>query len=302
MQRRSAGNNQYMEYLRVRQATTLQASVLDRSMVTTTRLTRNSPNHGFVDQHVAEDAFLLSVQLRDYRGDLWVDGLKVDFPFARKGNFTLYDYNRLWQADMKSEFDCVNFHLPRAALTSLEEDIGPRRIETLNVRPGADVDDPTVRGLVAALLPALDEPKAASRLFLDHMALALAAHVAVTYGEAKEPATVHAGGLAPWQLQRATAMIEANLDGDLPLAAIAAACGLTPLYFVKAFRITVGMTPNRWMLQRRIERSKGLMRTTTLSLAEIATACGFAGQSHFTRSFLRSVGATPGEWRRLILS
>jgi AraC-like DNA-binding protein len=41
-----------------------------------------------------------------------------------------------------------------------------------------------------------------------------------------------------------------------------------------------------------------LLQTTELSLADIALACGFAEQSHFTRVFTRLVGMPPGAWRR----
>lgn len=52
------------------------------------------------------------------------------------------------------------------------------------------------------------------------------------------------------------------------------------------------------MVLRRCELAKELLRSSPLSLAEIALACGFADQSHFTRAFARLVGMTPGAWRR----
>ena len=142
--------NDEMDYLRVRDGQTIRTSALNQGTVTATRLTRDTPNHGFVDQHVTEDAFMMSVQLRDYRGELWVDGRNVALPVLRRGQFSFYDYNRIWQANMKSDFDCVNFHIPRAALTDLQEDLGPRRIETLDIAPGASIADQAVLGLVQA--------------------------------------------------------------------------------------------------------------------------------------------------------
>lgn len=54
-------NNQYMDYLRVQKANSVTASVLSKSLITATRLTRETPNHGYVEQHVTEDAFMLGV-------------------------------------------------------------------------------------------------------------------------------------------------------------------------------------------------------------------------------------------------
>ena len=59
----------------------------------------------------------------------------------------------------------------------------------------------------------------------------------------------------------------------------------------------MGAPPHRWLMNQRIKQSKALLLDPTLSLTEIATKCGFADQSHFTRSFSAAVGATPGRWR-----
>lgn len=301
MPERSTASNQYMDYLRVESAKAVKTSTLSKSVITATHLSKDAPNHGYVDQHVTEDAFLLSVQLKDYHGDLWVDGRNVVFPTSRRGNFTFYDYNRIWQADMKSAFDCLNFHIPRAAITSLEADLGPGRIETLDILPGADMDDATVRGIAEALLPAVNAPENASGIFVDHVCLALSVHLAVTYGGAKALAPVHTGGLAPWQLNRAMEMMDAHLSGDLPVAAIAQACGLSPAYFTRAFKQSTGFPPYRWMTRRRIDKAMALMRNTTFSLGEIAYTCGFSDQAHFTRVFSGITGLAPGQWKRRVL-
>lgn len=149
-----------------------------------------------------------------------------------------------------------------------------------------------------AMLPAFDRPNEISHLFLDHVALALSMHMAVTYGEAASPCPVLRGALADWQIRTATEMIEAQLDGNLPLSQLSQACRLSPGYFARAFKISLGMTPHRWMLNRRIERAKHLMRTTKLSLSEIATASGFQNQSHFSRAFRHMIGTKPIDWRR----
>jgi AraC-like DNA-binding protein len=231
-----------------------------------------------------------------------VDGKKVDFPASHKGNFTLYDYDRIWQADLKSAFDCVNFYLPRSALVTLEEDFGSRKVENFNVLPGADIADNTIRGLTEALLPALENPAQASRLFVDHVGLALAMHMAATYGTAELRAPAPTGGLAPWQLKRAMAIMDSKLDGDIPIAVIAQFCGLSPSYFTRAFKISTGMPPHKWLLKRKVEKATNLLRTTRMSLSEIAVDCGFVDQSHFTRVFSKAIGAAPGQWRKSINS
>ena len=94
--------------------------------------------------------------------------------------------------------------------------------------------------------------------------------------------------------QRALELIDARLDGELSVAEIARHCGLSPSRFRVTFRNTTGMTPHRWLTERRVDRAKSLLREDSASLAQIALECGFADQSHFTHVFTAVVGASPG--------
>ena len=93
-------------------------------------------------------------------------------------------------------------------------------------------------------------------------------------------------------------MIRAKLDGSVRLAALAQECGLSVSHFARAFRASFGVSTHSWLNERRIERSKHLMMTTTLPLAEIAIRSGFSDQAGLTRIFHRLVGESPGKWRR----
>lgn len=106
------------------------------------------------------------------------------------------------------------------------------------------------------------------------------------------------GGLAPWQERRATAMLAERLDGGVGIGELAQACGLSPGHFARAFQRSTGMPPHRWLTLRRVDRARDLLARTELPLAEVALACGFAGQSHFGRVFAAAVGESPGAWRR----
>src|SRR5262249_12050379 len=106
------------------------------------------------------------------------------------------------------------------------------------------------------------------------------------------------GGLAPWQEQHAKEMMNECLDGDVSLSDLARECRLSVTHFVRAFRRSTGLSPHQWLLARRIDRAKSLLAESGLSLAEIALACGFWDQSHFTRVFTADVGTSPGRWRR----
>jgi AraC family transcriptional regulator len=104
--------------------------------------------------------------------------------------------------------------------------------------------------------------------------------------------------LAPWQAQRAIQLLIESTATTCPVAALAAACGLSRSHFAHAFRATTGVPPHKWLLQHRIRHACEMMERTDQRLAEIAHSCGFADQSHFSRRFRSEMGRSPAVWRR----
>jgi AraC-like DNA-binding protein len=157
--------------------------------------------------------------------------------------------------------------------------------------------DPVVKHLRLAMQPVLDRPEEACKLLVSHVTMALRAYCTHTYGGAGMTATVR-GGLAPWQVRRAKEMLMEHLEEDISLSEVARGCKLSVSHFARAFRQTTGLPPHRWLVSRRVDRAKGLLRQSKESMAEIALRCGFSDQASFARAFKRVVGKTPGEWRR----
>jgi len=105
-------------------------------------------------------------------------------------------------------------------------------------------------------------------------------------------------GLAPWQLRRVLAHIEANLGLSIRNKELATLARLSPFHFNVAFRNSVGESPHAHIIRRRVERAQGLMLSTNKTLTDIAAECGFADQAHLTRLFRRLSGESPAAWRR----
>jgi AraC family transcriptional regulator len=108
---------------------------------------------------------------------------------------------------------------------------------------------------------------------------------------------VPSNGLSRERLQRVCDYIEAHLDDRLTLADLAGVACLSPYHFSRSFKQSVGVGPQRYVMERRIERAKVLMRRTRQPLASIALEVGFADQSHLTAIFRREIGMTPGRFR-----
>ena len=91
--------------------------------------------------------------------------------------------------------------------------------------------------------------------------------------------------------------IEAHLGDRLTLTDLAGLACLSPYHFSRSFKLALGIGTQRYVIQRRLERAKTLMRRTDRPLAWVAQEVGFADQSHLTSVFRRETGMTPGQFR-----
>ena len=114
----------------------------------------------------------------------------------------------------------------------------------------------------------------------------------------REPPKMIARGLAGWQLDLAVRLLLDDICADRPVAELASHCGLSRSHFARAFKVSMGVPPHRWLMNHRIRRAGDMLEWTTESIADIALSCGFADQSHLTRAFHAAVGDSPAAWRR----
>ena len=106
------------------------------------------------------------------------------------------------------------------------------------------------------------------------------------------------GTLPQGRLRAVLEYIEEHLDAAPTLAEIAAVVGLNPYHFARQFKAATGLPPHQYVIMRRVERAKDLLRAgTDLSLAEVAARAGFYDQSQFSHHFKRLVGVTPSQFR-----
>jgi len=286
------------EHLHLNRVPALVSRTIAKVPVAATRCTLDAPTHGPTSPIPAEDAYMVVLQTgqRSYR-ELWLEGKSVRTEPLNAGEVALHDLRRRPVFKMYTPIDSLNFYIPRHALDTCADDANTRRIEELRFTPGIGINDKILAALASVLMPAFEHPDDVSQLFVDHVTSAIVAHLAHSLGGMKERERRAHGGLAPWQERRAKEYVDANLDGDMSVMLLARACGLSTKHFSRAFRQSTGLAPHQWLLQRRIDKAKQLLRGA-LSLADVALTCGFADQSHFTRVFTRAVGLSPGQWRR----
>lgn len=155
-----------------------------------------------------------------------------------------------------------------------------------------------LRQMTRLLAAEIDRP-ARGELLLEGLLLATLAEVFEVEAEAPTDDTGAQGGLTPFRLDSVTRYLDAHIDRRVAVAELARAAGLSESWFAHAFKQTTGLSPQRWQMQRRIERATAMMRADPIRpLAEIAAATGFADQAHLTRAFRAEKGMPPATWRR----
>ncbi|CAB3725579.1 HTH-type transcriptional activator RhaR [Paraburkholderia sediminicola] len=138
---------------------------------------------------------------------------------------------------------------------------------------------------------------ASHRLHSGNVCDAIVARFVAQAAEQARPSTRRAASLPQWRLRRALDFIEANLAQPIGLADVAASTGLTRMHFAAQFRSTTGYSPHAYLLRRRIEHAQMLLRSSALSVLDVALSCGFGSHAHFTTVFGRIVGEPPNSWR-----
>ena len=108
------------------------------------------------------------------------------------------------------------------------------------------------------------------------------------------------GGLSMPVKRKLTDFIEDNLDEAIRLRDLANIADLSEFHLQRSFKQTCGVSPSLFVAHRRVEQAKMLMRAGE-PLVQVADACGFSSQSHFTRSFKAGTGMTPTAFRKAVV-
>lgn len=160
--------------------------------------------------------------------------------------------------------------------------------------------DATLEHIGTALRGVLDRgAQPTDRIFVDGMRTALAAHLVGNYAADRWRPPAKAPALDPKRLRRVLDFVEARLAGEISLDDLAAEACLSPFHFSRLFHDATGLSPHRYVTDRRIQAAKEKLALRHSSQVEIALDCGFGSQANFIRVFRKATGLTPGQYRNL---
>jgi len=201
---------------------------------------------------------------------------------------------RVWRARPDTQW-ILEFD-PATMEQRIPESVGGSRLELV---PHFDVTDSQLLRLLQTLHGDLCSGSPAGSVFGETVGAALALYLAQHYSTRSRPIRSLGGGVAEGSLRRVLEYIQANLEDDLHLQELAGIADLSTFHFAKLFKRSTGCSPHQFVLQRRLERAKELLRNPHISLSEVSLRAGFADQSHLSNVFRRYVGLTPARFRAL---
>ena len=92
-------------------------------------------------------------------------------------------------------------------------------------------------------------------------------------------------------------LIERNCTVQgLTVAALAAACGISTVYFRKIFLHEFGVSPKEYIIDKRIDYARRLLSHGELEVSQVAMMCGYTEPCHFSREFSKRVGVSPSKY------
>lgn len=107
----------------------------------------------------------------------------------------------------------------------------------------------------------------------------------------------HHTQLRDFYVQEAASYMEQHYQRGITIEEIANACRLNRSYLSKLFKEKKGYPPQEYLIRLRLSKAADLMRTTPMSISDIAASCGYPNQLHFSKAFKKRYGVSPREWR-----
>ncbi|MFE2181707.1 helix-turn-helix domain-containing protein [Streptomyces sp. NPDC059455] len=184
----------------------------------------------------------------------------------------------------------LQVHIPRVTVARTVEQLGGERVDYERMAAAVASGDPLVEHTMRSLGAAGE----VDDLYAESAATFLAVHV-LSCG-VRPPKVDRSGAAGPW-VHKAVAMMRDRLGGPLTVADLAAEAGFSVYHFIRAFKDATGQTPHRYLTRLRIEEAQRLLRAGGLSVAQVATRCGFGSPGSLSTAFLRHTGVRPSAYR-----
>ncbi len=234
------------------------------------------------------------------------DDRRTDSVELRPRHFGVVPANQRSSWRLLGAPDIQLVYLRRRMVDQIAEEHFGLDTSRVDLLPQLGFSDGLLEQLVLALLETArnDATNPSDGIYADHIVRMITMHLLRYHSTRMEsiPTVDRVANTTTARMSHVRDFIESALDEDLALERLASEAGISAHAFSAAFVKAFAMPPYRYVILRRIERAKRLLRHTDLPISRIACETGFASQSHLASTFRRSVGESPGAYRRSLPS
>jgi AraC family transcriptional regulator len=195
------------------------------------------------------------------------------------------------------QYDTLHFYIRDEFVGEVQRDVFASPT-AMTLPPCFGVIDEMLQTIAREIRQMLLAPSPVDKIYAETLSRTAAGYLVRNYASGRPVGTSNVRVLTPKQCVRAIEYIEECLGDNLTLEGIAKAAGVSTGRLNSEFKRSMRIAPYQYVLNARVRRASTLLRSTDLSLAEIALQCGSSNQQHMTRMVRRMMGRTPGAIRR----
>jgi AraC-like DNA-binding protein len=236
--------------------------------------------------------YRVALSLAQNDASLEINGCPATKGSFAEGTMVLGQPGDIFDGEMRNRVDVLLVLMePKFVVNQIESvGLGSNGVELRNLPPRQDI------GLLDAtrrLTRAFDQGLDGNELYCDILIEAIVMRIIAMHATAQSDKLPYREMLSPGRLRMIIDFIEENLSDPLRLADLASTATLSRAHFARAFCEATGLSPHRYVLQRRLEKAHALLRKSALPLREIAVCCGFSDAAHLSKAYKRNFGTRP---------
>jgi AraC family transcriptional regulator len=216
----------------------------------------------------------------------------------KPGDISLLTRAQWSEWDWSDNIECLHFYLNEEFVRSVVEMSFDQYIERIAMYDVLQVRDKTITEIGRNFIAETKGDSLGSRLYAEGLAQQLCVHLVRHYFNCTPKEIAFSGTLSSAQIRRLKEFIKDHLHEDLSLQDLANLVGLSECHFARRFRNSFGTAPHRYLLDRRLEMAREMLKVPSKTIAAVAVETGFCDQSHLTRWFKNRYNVTPHEWRK----
>ncbi|MEM7670551.1 MAG: AraC family transcriptional regulator [Pseudomonadota bacterium] len=217
---------------------------------------------------------------------------------GRKGSFYLAPSDAVAEWKGEGRHQLLLIAVPEARLKTLTGmDDGDGSPDPLASLYGREVCNPALAAFMERLWDESGSTAPGVPLMIEGLLMTLLGSLVRAAGSTEDLAV---GGVAPLEadrLARVVDFVDAHLKDPILIEDLARVACLSQYHFCRRFRASMNTSPHAFVTARRVVMGRQMLSDSDQTLAEIAFACGFSSQAHFTTQFKAHIGQPPGAYR-----